>query len=191
MVDQPPEFGTDFAEQLVSSGKDAVYAWQLRAEQWAFFYTFSEQWNEYKRLLPATVLGMAQPREALPGGSADTSGAVIIIAILVSLGRTHCVSWNALQIGVIANGSSTTTARTGDQCCERKWRRRDGDPVVDQGSDLSYCALCERSDESQQTESNAGQESVQQSQVSQARSRGRASNRGAAFVEIGSYTAAR
>lgn len=92
MVDQPPEFGTDFAEQLVSSGKDAVCAWQLRAEQWAFFYTFSEQWNEYKRLLPATVLGMAQPREAIPGGSADTSGAVIIIiTVLVSLCRSLCV----------------------------------------------------------------------------------------------------
>lgn len=81
MVDQPPEFGANLAEQLLvndGGGQDAVHARQLRAEQWAFFYTFSEQRNEYKRLLSATVPGVAQPREALPGRHADTSGAVSI-----------------------------------------------------------------------------------------------------------------
>lgn len=74
MVDEPIELDADVAEQLVSIdyGTHPVHAGQLRTEQRAFFYTFRQPGNEYKRLLSATVLGMAQSGEAVPGRSADT-----------------------------------------------------------------------------------------------------------------------
>lgn len=70
MVDEPIELDADVAEQL--DGTHPVHAGQLRTEQRAFFYTFKPR-NEYKRLLSATVFGMAQSGEAVPGWSADTS----------------------------------------------------------------------------------------------------------------------
>lgn len=76
-----------------------------------------------------------------------------------------------LQIGVVADGGSTSTDDDDDtnKCAERGWTGGgDGDPVLDQGSDLSHCALRERPDEPEQqaNQSNADeQESVQQSQV--------------------------
>lgn len=76
-----------------------------------------------------------------------------------------------LQIGVVVDGGSTSTDDDDDtnKCAERRWTGGgDGDPVLDQGSDLSHCALRERPDEPEQqaNQSNADeQESVEQSQV--------------------------